>query len=387
MRSRFPWLVIAAFTSMIPAWGQDKWLEIKSPHFYVLTDGGERRGRETALEFEQMRSVFAQVFLKDGLEESLPLLIVALKNEKDPSEFAPLYKGKPVQTAGLCQTGPEGNTILLNLLAKNTWQMVVHEYGHVMLSRFRDPPPWFNEGFAGYYSSIRIFDKEAVVGHPPDGFADVLAGERLLPVTTLFGVTHGSPLYNDERNHRTLFYAESWLVVHYLWSNHMQDQVQRYLDLTGHNMPTADAIKQAFKMTPGEFDRALEKYLREGAKDSRLPLPQALAKARPTVKPVSPLDAAAILADVHVHEHDYEERGISEFQKMLKEDPENAAAHRGLGYAYYHRHDFEVAMPHLDKAAEKNPQDWQVHYYEAMLLGQKQNVSPLEGTELEKMEG
>ncbi|HXB20200.1 MAG TPA: hypothetical protein VNV88_02405, partial [Candidatus Solibacter sp.] len=301
MRLRFTWLVVAAFTSMIPVWGQEQWHEIKSPHFYVLTDGGERRGRETALEFEQMRSVFAQVFLKDGLEESLPLVIIALKNGKELSEFAPLYNGKPVQSAGLCQTGPDGNTILLDLSAKDTWQIVVHEYGHVMLSRFRDPPPWFNEGFAGYYSSVKIFDRVAVVGHPPDGFTDALAGERLLPVTTLFSVTHGSPLYNDEKNHRSLFYAESWLVVHYLWSHRMQDQLHRYLDLIRHGIPTREAIMQAFRMTPEQFDKAIEKYWREGVKASRLSLPEALEKVRPAVKQVSRLDAAAILADVHLH--------------------------------------------------------------------------------------
>src|SRR5205807_8181473 len=118
MRLHFLWLVITACTSMAPAWAQDQWLEIKSSHFHVLTDGGERRGRETALEFEQMRRVFAQVFLKDGLEDSRPLLVVALKNGNELSGFAPLYKGKPVQSAGLCQSGPDGNTILLDLLAR-----------------------------------------------------------------------------------------------------------------------------------------------------------------------------------------------------------------------------------------------------------------------------
>src|SRR5258708_4310999 len=167
------WLIIPAFSCVLPACAQDQWLEIKSPHFLVLTDGGERRGRETALKFEQMHSVFAQVFPKDWPDGLAPVLIVALKNEKELSEFAPLYKGKPVQSSGLCQTGPDGNTILLDLLAKNIEQVVVHEYSHVMLSGVRDSPAWFNEGFAGYYSSIKIFKKDAIVGHPPDGFADV----------------------------------------------------------------------------------------------------------------------------------------------------------------------------------------------------------------------
>jgi tetratricopeptide (TPR) repeat protein len=375
MRLHLPlWRVIAVFVCVIPAWTQDQWLEVRSPHFRVLTDGGERRARETALEFEQLRSVFTQVLPQNKVDDSLPLLIVALKNEKELSEFAPLYKGKPVQSAGLCQTGPDGNAILFDLLAANRLQIVVHEYGHIMLSRFHDPPPWFNEGFAGYYSSIRIFKKDAIVGKSPEGFAGVLNEEKLLPVTTLFGVTHESPLYNDERNQRSLFYAQSWLVVHYLWSNHLQEQLLNYFDLTRHNVGVADAIQQAFKMTPAVFDRAIEKYLRDGPRESRLPLLQGNEKVQVAVQPVARLEAAAILADIHLHEHDYEERGISEFQKILNEDPENVAAHRGLGYAYFNRHDFDAAMPHLDHAAAKNPDDWQVHYYQAMLLSQKQDT-------------
>ena len=30
-----------------------QWVEVRSPHFNVVTDAGEKRGRETALKFEQ----------------------------------------------------------------------------------------------------------------------------------------------------------------------------------------------------------------------------------------------------------------------------------------------------------------------------------------------
>ncbi len=40
---------------------ESKWLEIHTAHFSVLTDAGEKRGREVALRMEQMRAVFAQL--------------------------------------------------------------------------------------------------------------------------------------------------------------------------------------------------------------------------------------------------------------------------------------------------------------------------------------
>jgi hypothetical protein len=38
--------------------GDPQWVEVHSPHFSVITDTGEKRGREVALKFEQMRAVF-----------------------------------------------------------------------------------------------------------------------------------------------------------------------------------------------------------------------------------------------------------------------------------------------------------------------------------------
>jgi Flp pilus assembly protein TadD len=381
MRWTLLWIAILCCSTSIPAWTQDKWLEIRSPHFRVLTDGGERRARDTALEFEQMRSLFMQVLPQNQVDDSRPLLVVAFKNENELSDFAPLYKGKPVKSAGLCQTGPDGNAVLFDLLAANRWQIVAHEYGHVMLSRFRDPPAWLSEGFAGYYSTIGIFKNVAIAGRPPDGFAEILKDEKLLPVTTLFTATHESPLYNDEGRQRSLFYAESWLVVHYLWNNHLQEQLLRYLDLVQHNASAAEAIQQAFKMTPAAFDKAIEKYLREGTRDSRLPLSAGNEKALLTVRPVPQTEASVVLAEIHLHEPGHEEQGISQLQRILKEDPGNAAAHRGLGYAYFNRHDFDAAMPHLDQAAQKNPDDWQVHYYQAMVLSQKHDNEATEKME------
>jgi len=372
-----------AFTSLVPAWTQDHWLEIKSPHFDVWIDGGEKRGRELALQFEQMRSVFAQLFLKEGVDSSLPFQIIALKNEKDLSRYAPLYNGKPVPVAGLCQTGPDGNYILLDLLASNSWEVVFHEYAHLLLnSNFSDLPVWFSEGFAGYYSSIQIDRKQALIGRPPHGFLNILSEEKLLPVTTLFSVTQSSPFYN-ELNQRSLFYAESWLVVHYLWDSSRRGQLNKYLELVRQRMPVDEAIRQSFNMTPSDLDKEIDRYYRAGPKALRFSLSDVFEKGQFSISVVAPLEAAAMLADVHLHQHDYEEQGVREFQEILKRDPENAAAHRGLGHAYFNRNNFDEAMPHLEKAAEKDPKDWQVHYYQAMLLSQKQDPSAMAKMEKE----
>ena len=73
-------LVMAScFSPLAFAKDETKWIEVRSPHFSVMTDAGEKRGREVALRLEQMRGVFGQLILKDKLKMSVPITVVALK--------------------------------------------------------------------------------------------------------------------------------------------------------------------------------------------------------------------------------------------------------------------------------------------------------------------
>jgi hypothetical protein len=58
VRSNLPWILrplflLALALSAVPvAFASDsQWIEIQSPHFSVVTDAGEKRGRETAMRF------------------------------------------------------------------------------------------------------------------------------------------------------------------------------------------------------------------------------------------------------------------------------------------------------------------------------------------------
>ena len=44
--------------------GEPQWVEVRSPNFSVVTDAGEKRGREVAMRFEQMRAVFGALMTK-----------------------------------------------------------------------------------------------------------------------------------------------------------------------------------------------------------------------------------------------------------------------------------------------------------------------------------
>ena len=58
------------------AWAKDesKWIEVHTTDFSVMTDAGEKRGREVALRMEQMRAVFGQLISKTNSKCRCPSL-------------------------------------------------------------------------------------------------------------------------------------------------------------------------------------------------------------------------------------------------------------------------------------------------------------------------
>lgn len=377
MRRCFRGLVIAiAVLGSLTMYGwagtDDPWVEVQSPHFNLLTDAGEKPGRDLASQFEQFRSIFAQLFPDQAIKPSVPLQIIALKTSKQISQYSRLYQGKPIRSTGFCLRSSDRDYIVLDLGAWNRWETVIHEYAHLLLGdAAHNLPAWFNEGFAELYSTIHIDNKQATLGRPPQSIMEVLHSETLMPVTALFNVDHESAVYNEDNDPRSIFYAESWLVVHYLWEHNAMEQAARYFQLVRQNMPAPEAVKQAFGMEPAEFDRVLQKYSRSTIGMARVEIHHNTEPATLSSQAVSPLKARTVLAGLHAHQPDYRQQAVQELEEILEQDPENAAAHRDLGYTYYQNHDPEAALPHLEKAARMSPTDWRAHFFWAEMSAQK----------------
>lgn len=366
-------------TGVTAGWAQDQWVEVRSAHFNVLTDSGESRGRELALQLEQMRFLFSQTFFKDQVDQAVALQMIGLKGEKQISQYAPLFQGKPVDVAGFYLRTQDRNYIVLDAEARQRSEALFHEYAHLLLdNNLPDAPAWFSEGFAQFCSTIQIGGRDIIVGRPPEQAAKIARTQRLLPLAVLLNVDHHSPMYNDDHSSRSLFYAQSWLAVHYFWTMHKMEAVQKYLQLTRQHMPVADAVKQAFGMSMEKLEEALDEYSRAAMMSSRISLPEHLAQPSFSVTPMMAPDAAATLADLHAHQDDYRSRSVEEFRELLARYPDNAIAQRGIGYALYNEHHTESALPYLRQAAQRDlpdPKDWLVHFYLSSALAQEQSDS------------
>jgi Tfp pilus assembly protein PilF len=261
---------------------------------------------------------------------------------------------------------------MLDVSVENPWTVVFHEYAHQLMNAMmpESTDPWFEEGFAEYFSSIEVDSKEARVGKIPEYYYRVMQQEGMIKIADLFNVKHNSSTYNESGDHRTTFYSESSMVVHYLYDNNMIPKLATYFTLKiDKGVPVEQAIQQSFGMSSAQFDKILRNYVSGGRyKYYPIPNPPNLVSKDYAVKPLVSSDSSEILADIHLHSLDYREKAIAEFQEILKTNPNHAGTLRDLGYAYLQKRDFKQAGEYFNRSAQADPNDPRVHYYLAFLM-------------------
>lgn len=294
-----------------------QWVEIKSPHFSVVTDAGERRGREVADRFEQMRASFGILFKRLTVNIPVPLQIVAFRNQKEFRQFAPLWKGKPVELSGLFQGGEDRNFIAMDV-SSDDWGVAFHEYGHLLINGNVPPTPlWFDEGLADYLSSLKVDKKQVQFGLPVPNRVAVLGSMSWMKLLDLLSVQHDSRQYN-EGEERAVFYAQSWLLVHYFMANGKMPQLTEYLALRPRDKASIEqAIRQSFRMEPKQLDDALHGYFRRGSMAYFFAPAPDISLGPYQVRMLPESEWRAVLADFHYHSRDHMEQGVTEFKLSL----------------------------------------------------------------------
>ena len=350
---------------------EPQWIEVRSEHFTVITDDGEKSGRHVAELFEQMRAAFGLIFMRTKVNQPIPLQIIAFRNNKELQQNSPLYKGKVIELAGYFQPGEDRDFILLDIGQEENWQTIFHEYAHLLLDgNFPRTAPWFDEGFAEYLSTMKISkDGTVTIGNLLPG-AELLDQASKFHLLDLFQVNHFSETYNKSGEHRDMFYVESWLVAHYIFDTNQLKQTARYFKLVNEQkMPIPQAVQAAYGMSIDQMEKTIWANWRSGklyAKKFNEKLSTTTFNAQ--VRPLDSLTARAQFAELHIHQMDYVDKGTQEYEAILKQDPNQAAAQRGLAYAYLRKRDLAKAAVHYQAAAKLGSDDPRVYYYSAILM-------------------
>jgi len=249
---------------------QQTWVEVRSPHFIIVSNASEKEARDTAIRFEQIRTFFRQMMTIAQSFPSPTITILAVKDENSLRDLLPEYwaKGRG-HVAGIFfnRFYQFYAAVQLDAGGDNPYQTIYHEYYHSLtIPYFPNLPLWLAEGLAEFFGNSRIDEKQAYAGQPDAGLIQVLQQNRLIPLNVLLNVDHSSPYYN-EQNKMSEFYAESWALAHYLMmgdnASHRQMLVT-YLSALDHGATQDQAAAQAF----GDLHK-LESTLRDYAQNDR----------------------------------------------------------------------------------------------------------------------
>jgi tetratricopeptide (TPR) repeat protein len=381
------------------------WIRISSSHFSVLTDGGENKGREIAVRLEQMRTVFAQLLMKTRVNMPEPLDVIAFKTDQEYAQTAPIHDGQPISAPAFFLPGEDRNYIVLNLFEDDPWRGVTHEFAHLLLDHnYPATQPWFDEGFAEYFSSLRLDNKQARIGgdpelsvarkqdlpgtqaesrNPPKSLTEILSSPVWLAISDLLTARHNRSNY-QEGSHHTLFYAQSWIAMHYLLNKNKLSETGTYFDLVqNQKLSVEQAIQQAFGMSSTQLDQALKDYFHSlgaslqaqttlpasgtpNSAVSQFPLP--VDNIGTSTLQVPHADARALIAEMMVRLPEHRQQSLQELNAMVGQPKtENAIAHRALAWMHLQSKEYDAATEELSSALDLDRADPWVRYYLALV--------------------
>jgi Flp pilus assembly protein TadD len=358
------------------------WIEVRSPHFVVSSNAGEKEARRIADQFEQIRALFQAEFANLRVDRAQPVLILAAKNENTMKLLLPEdweVKGH-VHPGGLYQEGEDKHYVILRLdsAGDNPYHALYHEYMHALLHlNFTELPLWLDEGLAEFYGNSRLGEKESRVGTIDESHLYILSQNKLLPIETLLNVEQGSPYYN-EANRASVFYAESWALVHYLLLDpeaRQQQLLQKFVAAWNKGGTQSEAAQQAFGDLK-RFGQVIEGYSRQ--RSFRVALfknGQQAADKTYAVRNLSPGEVLALRGDCAAHRKMMEQaRPLVE--QAVQSEPNLAIGHEALGYYLYRKEDHSGADKEMKRAMELGSTSFVPVYYHGMLLLQEGPGSP-----------
>jgi tetratricopeptide (TPR) repeat protein len=380
---------------------KDTWTRVASKNFNLIGNAGEREIRKVATKLEQFRETFRILFKTANFDAAIPTNVIVFKSASSYKPFKPKRADGKIDefVAGYFMPGKDVNYITLSTEGEDseTFGTIFHEYVHFMVNMNfgkSDIPAWFNEGLAEYYQTFSIEkDQEVKLGMFQQGHIDLLSQSKLMPLDTLFRISNFQ-LHQQGNHSRSIFYAQSWALIHYLFQNQNTargDGLGKFIDGLIKNVPPERAFQEAFQMTYGEMEKELKKYVNQHSYNYQiLTLKQKLVfDAEMKVSVMAEAESNAYLGDLLAHTRRPED-AEPYLQKALELDPNSSLANTSMGTVKLRQRKFDEAKAYLEKAIAGDAQNHLAFYNYAFVLSREGRddfgyVSSFAGDKAEKM--
>lgn len=350
-------LALAGLTAVVPQGAQAAWLQAKSEHFTIYSEGNQEKLLDFAQKLEKFDFLLRTVTGMDEKQVSSPVQVFLLAKEEKIKELA-----HNPNAAGFYSTS---NRFAYAVLARGkkvdefdlgAEEVLFHEYTHhFMLHNFPAAyPAWYIEGFAEFFSVVK-FPRDGTIeyGHIPMVRAPTLLMANTYPIKELF-----------ERNADKLglmqgdrYYGTAWLLTHYF-----QYKADRRKEMVSY---LHDLAKGVPDMKPDSYfagglvglEKDLRAYMRQRLFITRLSS-QAVKIGEIAITPVDPVRGALIEDELRVigHVHEDEWPGIVEsVRRDVSKFPSSAYAIALLAEAEAGAGKKDEALADADRAIALDP--------------------------------
>ena len=338
--------LLAAFVVLLVApssRADETWHEVRSGELTLVSNAGEEHARRLLSDLLSFRGALSRAFPGATLLETSPTQIYAFRDFASLSPFLPSADERGAWASGFFRRGPAKNVIAVDAsAAASSSRTLFHEYVHLVSSRLGPGLPlWFEEGLSELYATARIEDGGVLFGAPDGRHLRRLARDELIPLEVLVRARREDPVASEP-----LFYAQSWLLVHYYSVGGRDgggEALARYVARVARGAePTA-----AFDETPH-----LEDYARRPSFETlRVGLSVASREAELRTVRLSRAEVQHRWGELFLFTGRLPEARIC-LDEALRLEPALGALQETLGLAALEEEDFDVARVHLKAAME-----------------------------------
>ena len=251
------------------------WLEVKGPHFTLISDAGEKPARSAVWMFEQLRAGVVNLWPWAGVDGDRPFVIVMPKDESGMKELIlpPSEQNRMPPSSGF-YIGADRYFFVVRSDAQadhardvNPHRAVFRAYVDMALRTGagvrRDLPYWLRIGQSLLVMNTYVLDSDVEMGRPFTSYVQSLrAANGRMPLDELIAVESNAVFGNDFARINA-FDRTAWGFVHYLIMGDggaHRPEVGKYLGLIGEGRAPAVAFALAF----GDMDKvtgAFAQYL------------------------------------------------------------------------------------------------------------------------------
>jgi tetratricopeptide (TPR) repeat protein len=344
------------------------WSEFRTAHFKVFSCGPTQEVTRVAARLEQFREAYALLAGAQAVA-SPPIVAIAFPDHPSMKPFLPVYQGKPANLAAFFHRDSDENFIALYVAGAgaDSLEPVFHEYTHLLLRHnMLFWPMWLNEGMADVYSTFEATPDMGVrIGSPLPFYLKLLEGRPLMSLRELFAVTPKSPEYN-ERERQGIFYAESWLLTHYLMLGDSAVMKSRFGELTTllrKGEVPEQAFTNAFHVSLTQMENQLRAYLKRGQFEPlRLSVRGNLLSARAvSIRPLVPVEVWFHLGDMLLR-IGRDEEAKEFFARAQAVAPRSPLPAEGFGLLAARRNESGEAAKRLQEALRLGSVSFLAHY-------------------------